>query len=340
MSFKMPLKEGKRGVLKSSAYVKMLSLLLKKKYNDGMSVPFLIVLNQKYANLDEKKSEKLPLFLVGERDSSWKDFHKKPAGESTQKEFCIAGTCARQGDQLLLSIDGSKGLRKLPPKTKQYINAILAKIDKKLTIAVGAGSGDVASAAGAGAAEKALTPQQQQKKDEGQKEAQALSDAIGNLAKLMNSSLRSVTKNVKKGVTSGQDIKALQEVNDTFENVCKAYNSAMAGVRQKFKPTYTELEKKRKELFKLSAVAKARKKNLAQRLADSYYQDKLNRDARKAEIKKFNQILKDTIQYNKTSSPYKVDQKLLFRTLSFMVKKVGLRQYRPDLTDKVLAQVA
>lgn len=340
MSFKMPLKEDKRGALKSSAYVKMLSLLIKKKYTDGMEVPFLIVLNQKYANLDEKKSEKLPLFLLGNRDSSWKDFHKQKVGDNgTQKEFCISGTCTRQGDQLLLSIDGSKGLRKLPPKPKQYINALLGKIDKKLSLEVGSVSGGTEAAAGAGAA-AALTPQQQAKKEGGQKEAKELSAAIAALADLMKNSLDTVAKNVKKGVTSTQDLKKMKTVNEQFEAVCESYKSAMAGVRKKFQPAYQKLVAQRKELFKLTLVAQARKKSLAQRLADNYYQDKLDRDAREGEVQKFQQLVKETIQYNKTKSPYKVNQKLLLKTTSFLVKKVGLRQYRPDLTDKVLEKVA
>lgn len=338
MSFKMPLKEAKRGALKSSAYVKMLSLLIKKKYADGMEVPFLIVLNQKYANLDEKKSEKLPLFLIGNRDSSWKDFHKQKVGENgTQKEFCISGTCTRQGDQLLLSIDGSKGLRKLPPKAKQYINALLGKIDKKLSIEVGSGSAEAAAGAGVAAA---LSPEQKAKKEDGQKEAKELSEAITNLANLMKNSLDSVAKNVKKGVTSVQDLKKMKTVNEQFEAVCESYKTAMAGVRKKFQPAYQKLVAQRKELFKLTMVAQARKKSLAQRLADNYYQDKLDRDAREAEVQKFQQLVKETIQYNKTTSPYKVKQTLLLKATSFLVKKVGLRQYRPDLTDKVLEKVA
>lgn len=368
MSFKMPLKESKRPVLKASAYVKMLSLLIKKKLTDGMTVPFVIILNQKYANLDEKKSAKLPLFLLGDRDSSWKELHKQKIGESeTQKDYMISGMCTRQGNELILAINGSKGLRKIPPKSKQHIEAVLAKVEKGLSISIGSGSGaeatneneEATTATGAeNATESAVktaataattaTPNAEKtapqadpaQKEEAKEEATALSDAIKILSNLMGTSLKKVSANVKKGATSGKDIKAVQEVNKKYDEVQKLYQDSSKGVQKKFAKAHDKLTSQKKELYKVSMAAKARKKSLAQRLADNYYQATSNRIASEEEITSFQQLVKDTISHNKTQSPHKVPQDLLFKATLFVAKKVGVQRYKPELTDKVLEKVA
>ncbi len=360
MSFKMPLKESKRSVLKASAYVKMLSLLIKKKLTDGMTVPFVILLNQKYANLDEKKSAKLPLFLLGDRDSSWKELHKQKIGESeTQKDYMISGMCTRQGSELILAINGSKGLRKIPPKSKQHIEAILAKVEKGLSISIGSGSGAeatnenkeatgaenatesaVKTAAATPKAEKTAPQADPAQKEEAKEEATAISDAIKILSNLMGTSLKKVSANVKKGATSGKDIKAVQEVNKKYDEVQKLYQDSSKGVQKKFAKAHDKLTSQKKELYKVSMAAKARKKSLAQRLADNYYQATSNRIASEEEITSFQKLVKDTISHNKTQSPHKVPQGLLFKATLFVAKKVGVQRYKPELTDKVLEKVA
>lgn len=352
MSFKMPVKQTKLGILKLNAYVKMLAILLTKKHKDGVTAPFIIVLNHKYANLNEDKSKKLPLFLLGNRDSSWKDFHKTKLDDgSTQKQFTVSGSCTRQGDTLNLTIDGSKGLTKVPNKIKQLLGAILKRIDKKLVLTVGGGAvaaasdatATVATAATANKEEKTAKPKKAaapEVKKATKEEAIKLSDAVKKIKQLLKKTVKRVKRNIEKGSISGKDIQSVKEANKAYDDFCKLHDEVSAPVQKKFKAAHKKIVAKRKDLIKLSLIVKQNKKSLAQRLADNYFKEKMDRVASEKETKAFNDILKDTIKYNKKSKYADVGQNKLFRATSFVLKKVGVKKYKAEFTDRVLEKIA
>ena len=357
MSFKMPITTKKLPALKAKAYIKMLSVILSKKFLDGMNVPFIIVLNHKYADMNEQKSEKVPLFLVGNRDGSWKDFHKqKLDGNKTQKEFTVSGMVRRNGSSFILEIDGGKGIRKVPNKPKQFINVLLKKIDKTFSLgAVGDSAGNIDETLQAGKAamledegreydSEAMRDMRTSNEGSAYKKANArdakqLSKLISSFSKELASSLKIVAKNVKSGVTSSKDLKIVKEASQTFSSIQKVYESSSDEVKQKFKTGYDKLSAKKIELAKLALAAKKRKKSVAQMLADTYYQEKESRIATTDEIKQFNTHIKNTIKYNKKSK-YKTDQSKLLQATSFVLRKVGIDKYSPKLTDKVLSKLA
>jgi hypothetical protein len=349
MSFKNPIKLANLPKVKGGQFLKVTATILSKKFLDGNSVPFLILTNHIYLGFDQNKSNKLPFFMIGERHSCWKDFHKKKtdSGES-QKDYMVTGTCRRNGDEFILSIDGSKGLRKLPRPTMKFLNAMLQKINKKYSVSTTGGSAGVVDEATQGT--KANEVKEEMKgadeqvmrdlktseaatsyKAEKKAEAQALSKAIKHLSKMMSSSLKSVAKNVKKGATSSKDIQIVKEANQSFTEVMNLFEQTSEQVRKKFKAAHQKLNKQKKELYTLSLAAKQRKKSVAERLAEQYALKKTGQVADESTIKDINEIVKKAFKDYR-----KVRQDELLRMLSFLFSKVGINQ---EAVFKYLPQV-
>jgi hypothetical protein len=349
MSFKNPIKVANLSKLKGGQYLKMTAVILKKKFLSGNTAPFIILLNHIYAGFDEKKSERMPFFLLGDRQSDWKDYHKtKTEDDKPQKEFMISGTCRRSENEFVLDIDGSKGLKKIPRKTVKFLDALLQKIDKNFSVTTTGGSAgeideelqktkvdDVQSETKNSAEEMTRDLKHSQEmtayKEARQKEAKDLSKAITKLSSLMGKSLKSVADHVKKGATSGKDIEVVKAANAAYVDVMEIYKKAKKPVRQQFASAYKKLTNQKEQLIKLSLAAKQRKKSVAQRLADGYYEEKKNRVATDDEISVVNGITKKILKQHK-----KVDQKYLLKMLSFLFGKVGVKE---DVVLKYAGQI-
>jgi hypothetical protein len=339
MSFKNPVKVATLPKLKGSQFLKMLAVILNKKFLDGNSVPFIIVLNHIYAGFDEKKSKRHPLFLVGARHSCWKDYHKKKTPEGgPQKEFTVSGSCRRNGDEFVLDIDGSKGLKKVPRETIKFLNALLKKISKKYSVTtIGSSAGvideELQTAKSADVQDETKDAKEQitrelkhtaeatAYKEDRQEEAKKLSKAIKDLSKLMATSLKKVAKNIKKGATSNGDIKNVKEANKAFSDFMELFEATSEAVRKKFNSAHKKLTGQKEQLFKLSMAAKKSKKSVAQRLADNYSQNKNGKPAPESLIKQINGIIKKVFAENK-----KVKQSDLLKMLSYVLGKVGPKE--------------
>lgn len=357
MSFKNPVRADKLEQVKAKSYVKMLALLLSKKLLSGNSTSFVMLLNHIYADMDESKSAKLPLFLLGDGDSSWKDFHKQTTKDGdSQKKHMVSGSCRRNGDELILSIEGSKGLTKIPNKQLQYLDALVKKINKNYSISTTGGTPigtDAVTQKGVVETIKKETRNMDKTvfqdlknseevtayKTEKQEEAKKLNSSIQNLQKMIGSSLKVVSKNVKNGATSKKDIDLVKAANQAFSDATAIYDKTAPQVRKKFESVYNKLIAQKGQLVKLSMAAKQQKKSLAQRMADAYYENMAQRKASETEIKQFQTIVKSAIDLNK-SSKKPVDQELLLKATSFVVKKVGVDKFDVRYVNQVLEKKA
>lgn len=356
MSFKNPVKADQLVQVTAPGYLKMMAVLLTKKFLNGNSVEFIMVLNHVYKGLDDKKSEKLPLLLLGDMDSSWKDFHKQTTkDDELQKKYTVVGMCRKNGDELVFDIEGSKGLTKIPNKTLQYLEALLKRISPNFSVSTTGGSSGLdeelqATKVAVVAAEtknsaKTVTKDLKNSnestvyKTEKQDEAKKVSAAIKNLRKIMADSLESVAANVKKGTTSGKDIDAVATTNKAYSETMALYEKASEPVRKKLAPAYTKLASQKKQLIKLSLAAKQTKTTLAQRMADSYYQNLEKRKASKEEVQKFQPIIKSAIDFNNASKT-KVGQDFLLKATNFVLKKVGVDKFDVKYVGQVLEKSA
>lgn len=353
MSFKNPIKVDQLPQVNAKAYLKMLAVLLTKKFLNGNSVPFTLVLNHVYKDLDDKKSERVPLFLVGDNDSSWKDFHKKDLGQGEiQKKNMVSGMVRKNGDELVLDIDGSRGLTKIPNKSMGYLEALLKKISPNFSISTTGGTAGTIDeelqatkaaviAAETKNSEKTITKDLKNTnestvyKTDKQEEAKKLSAAITALKKQINLSVKSVSANVKKGATSAKDLEAVKTTNAAFDEFMALYEKSSEPVRKKFAPAHSKLASQKKQLIKLSLAAKETKTTVAQRMADTHYQNLEKRKATEEEVQKFQTVIKSAIDFNKASKT-KLAQDFLLRAVAFIIKNVGVDKFDVKYIEQVM----
>lgn len=349
MSFKMPLKVAKLADLKAKAYIKLAAMLLRNKLKDGDTVQYMLVLNHKYADLDEAKSQKIPLFLVGNFDSTWKDFHKQKLDNGkAQKAFTVQGTCTKNDKSLNLTIDSSKGLNKVPAKPKQYLLALLKKIDKNIELVIGEAQGNASAeedttstveAPVSKAAPKVKPAAMAAYKAARKEEYLAINETIKALTASLRTVKTKVGKHIKKGTVSSKDLKTIKGAINNFEALDTTFNKSHKTVKVKFAPAFNKLKKRKKELAKLALIAKKRKVSIAQRMANNYFQQTAQRDASEEEIKEIQGLLKATIKHNKQSN-FKTSGKQLIKVATFVLGKVGPKRFAPKMTDKVLKKLA
>lgn len=366
MSFKNPITLPKLKAIKAQMYIKTLTAILKNKLEEGQTVPFSIVLNHIYNGFDKSKSEKLPLLLLGtpkDGETTWKKFRDSTIeGGKKQKEFMVVGECTRSGNQLVLTLNKSKGVNKIPKPVVKRLNALLNKIIKGMTVTTRGGvedggetqeaeatpRGTTGPVPTSGKAEKAKekpsksnkrsAPKEevvQQYKEEKVEEAKELSDHISKFRELFNGKLQVVVNNVKKGQTTKKDAKVVKETNQVYDKAIKVYRKTAKQVQAKFKKAYEELQAGKKTLYELAVATKGTRKSLAQIVADEFFQGTEDRAATEQEIAKIQVFIKDAIQINRRGN-YKAPEATVIRAVSYVLKQVGINRYQNQFLEQVL----
>ncbi|WMX15692.1 MULTISPECIES: hypothetical protein [unclassified Aureispira] len=369
MPVRNPFTVAKLKTIKAQIYAKALKVILKEKLKDGETVPFSLLLNHVYAGLDEKKSAKLPFLLLGEPkdgEATWKKFRDSEVSPGKkQKDFMVVGTCTRQGDHLMLSINRSKGLSKIPPKAKAYLDNAIKNANPKITISTKDGGEDKTVVGAVGVSDGKQPEQETKTKDTGsstqpetgttpkvteekkkkvvekykkekQDEAKELGQKFKDLKALSSSdSVKKVAKNIKKGRTTKKDLERVKELNQVFSSTEKLYKKTAKQIQKKFNKSYKELVKNKKKFYQLSLATKQSKKSLAETLANSYYEKKLKRVATSDEVNDIQKIIKDVILMNKKRRK-KAKQALLFKATSYVLKKTGPKKFKAKYVNQIL----
>jgi hypothetical protein len=369
MAFKNPITVQQLSKIPIPTYGKTLKVILKNKFLDGETIPFLLILDHEYPKANKAKNAKFPFFLLGEpKDgmTKWKNFGEQEAKSGNgkkQKEFMLGGTCTRQKDHLLLTFDSSKGKakKKIPNDVMKNLLKVLKSINPNLTIGTKDGGGteeEVATAAGASVGgdtkqdkKQETTPEKKEKpkvsdeqkeklvnkyKEKKQDEAKELGKQFDELNTLSSSdSIKKVTKNIKKGRTTKKDLKAVKALNKVFSTTEKLYKGTAKQIQKKFEAPYKELTANKKKFYQLSLATKQSKKSLAETLANSYYEKKQKRAATEDEVKDIQKIVKDVILMNKKRRK-KAKQALLFKATSFVLKKTGPKNFKAKYVNQIL----
>jgi hypothetical protein len=269
MVFKNPFTVANLAEVKAQIYVKALKKILNEKLEDGETVPFLILFNHVYKGFDEKKSAMFPFLVLGalKDGNAWKEFSGKVLGGKKQKEFMVMGSCTRQGDHLLLTVN-TKGVTKIPPKILTNLQKLIKKINPKITIGIKEGVKEeetVVGAAGAAvggstptgktenstqetASDKKEKPEVSEKKKEKllkkykkekQDEAKKLGEQFDELNSMSSSdAIKKVTANIKRGRTTKKDLKAVKALNKVYSTTEKLYKGTAKQIQQKFDKPY------------------------------------------------------------------------------------------------------
>lgn len=368
MSFKNPITLPKLQAIKAQMYIKTLTAILKNKLEEGQTVPFSIVLNHIYNGFDQSKSEKLPMLLLGipkDGETTWKKFRESTIeGGKKQKEFMVVGDCTRSGNQLILTLNKSKGINKLPKPVEKRLNALLNKIIKGMTVTARGGveeggdgdtpqteptpRGTTGPVPTGGqdqttkekqpkAGKRGAPPEEvvEKYKEEKVEEAKELSDHIAKFRELFNGKLQVVVNNVKQGQTTKKDAKVVKETNQVYDKAIKVYRKTAKQVQAKFKKAYDELQSGKKTLYELALATKGTRKSLAQIVADQFFQETENRAATEQEIAKIQNFVKDAIQINRNGN-YKAPEATVIRAVSYVLRQVGINRYQNQFLEQVL----
>jgi len=369
MAFKNPITVQQLSKIPIPTYGKTLKVILKNKFLDGETIPFLLILDHEYPKADKTKNAKFPFFLLGEpKDglTKWKKFGEEDAKSGNgkkQKDFMLGGTCTRQKDHLLLTFDSSKGKakKKIPNDVMKNLLKVLKSINPNLTIGIKDGGETeevVVSAAGASVGgdttqdkkqetapdkkeKPEITEEKKEKlvqkyKEEKQEEAKKLGEQFDELNSMSSSdAIKKVTANIKKGRTTKKDLKAVKALNKVFSITEKLYKGTAKQVQKTFEKPYKELAGNKKKFYEFSLATKQSKKSLAETLASSYYEKKQKRAATKDEIKDIQKIVKDVILMNKKRRK-KAKQGLLFKATSFVLKKTGPKNFKAKYVNQIL----
>jgi hypothetical protein len=349
MSFTNPITIQKLSVIKLNMYLRTLAAILTKKFEDGQTVPFSLILNHVYNGLDESRSAKIPFLLLGNLkggESTWKKFRETALeGGKKQKDFMLVGDCTLQGKTLVFDVNKSKGLNKISPKVKARLENVLKKIDSEYAISftdVAVEEGDApntattAAAAGATAtttaddSDKEMSAAAQKAIDDYKKEetekANKLSEYITKLTAMFKNDLQKIAQNVDNDRVTGSDIKAIKEINAMYADTVNFYNDAGKQVKATFAAAYKKLEEGKPLLMKLSLVVKKRKKSLADLAAQSYYQHKEGRQPTPEETNQIQGFLKETLDNNKKN--LRAPQDKVLRAFSYVLKRVGVSRFQ------------
>lgn len=348
MSFTNPITIQKLSVIKLNMYLRTLAAILTKKFEDGQTVPFSLILNHVYNGLDESRSAKIPFLLLGNLkggESTWKKFRETALeGGKKQKDFMLVGDCTLQGKTLVLDVNKSKGLNKISPKVKARLENVLKKIDSEYAISftdvaveeddapntATAAAGAAATTAGADDSDKEMSAAAQKAIDDYKKEetekANKLSEYITKLTAMFKNDLQKIAQNVDNDRVTGSDIKAIKEINAMYADTVNFYNDAGKQVKATFAAAYKKLEEGKPLLMKLSLVVKKRKKSLADLAAQSYYQHKEGRQPTPEETNQIQGFLKETLDNNKKN--LRAPQDKVLRAFSYVLKRVGVSRFQ------------
>ncbi len=282
---------------------------LKKESPDGsVPVQFLLIGQFKFQDTGDKK---IPMLIIGDRDAKWKPYVKEVL-KRKERDFAV-GSCGFGADGQSFNVVIKKG--KIASTTATLIDNLIlkpAKLSLNVTEALlpegedeeeeGEGEGDTgedaAAVAAAAAAKAAEEEAKKKKKGKPTKEEKIASlkeaataelTAISGILKSFKEGFARVQKEVSPKLKSGEevtrtDMVAIKQVSTLCDEFDAAYKKAGKLAQKEVSKGAGEVAKARKDLQKLAVAAQAKKKTLAQTLADKFFEKRAKRKAKAEEV--------------------------------------------------------
>lgn len=286
---------------------------LKKDSPDGATpVEFLVIGQFKYTDTGDKK---LPIIIVGDRDSNFAKYVKDTVFKRAERDFAI-GTCGfGSGGQF--SVVLKKG--KMPSTIINIANKLLFE-PAKLTLSVvesleaddeneGGGEGKDEAAANAAkvaavAAAVALAAKEGAKegdkkddkkgtkeekiaaaKEQATTELTALSEVLAAFKANFAAVQKAIVPKLKSGeAINRNDMVSIKKASADADAFDAAFKKAGKPAQKQAAKGQAEVAKARQELQKFAAAAQAKKVTLAQTLADKFFMKNANRASKETEV--------------------------------------------------------
>jgi hypothetical protein len=293
----------------------------------GQTTNFMMISEWNFPDLPGKE---LPFIVIGDFRGTWEKYYKNTARKRSQKDFAFGnasfGKETQQGEEFNLEIRHgrikTKGARALDKVILSKIGLFANVIDKggadneeaesdgaEATVAKnGAVTAALGSTFGNSAKsnkEKAPKKEPAKNKEERIEDIKAQSVELKMATEEMKAKFavikNEVSGKVKKDNLARKDLLAVRELQNAYSAYVQAYENADSKLQEKFSAAKKALDKQNKEFAKLALVVKAKKKTLAEQLADKYFEKNGGRAANKEEVAQMQQSLKTAIDYRQIS---------------------------------------
>lgn len=276
---------------------------LKKDSPDGATpVEFLVIGQFKYTDTGDKK---LPLIIVGDRDSNFAKYVKDTVLKRAERDFAI-GTCGF-GKDGQFSVVLKKG--KMPSTIINIANKLLfepAKLSLSVVESLEAdedGDGEdtgkeeaaKAEAAKLAAVVAAAAASQNKKGTKEEKIAAAKEKAteeltaLSEVLKTFKANFAEVQKTIAPKLKAGEainrkDMVSIKKASADCDEFDAAFKKASKAAQKEAAKGQAEVAKARVELQKFAVAAQAKKETLAQTLADKFFMKNAKRAAKETEV--------------------------------------------------------
>ena len=293
----------------------------------GQTTNFMIMTEWNFPDLPGKE---LPFVVIGDFRGTWEKYYKNNARKRSQKDFAFGnasfGKETQQGEELNLEIRHgrikTKGVRAFDKVILSKVGLCANVIEKggadnedpetegeaenvvkngAVTTALGANFGNSATTNREKAAKKAPSKDRAERIEDVKAQTEELKKATEAMKAKFAVIKNEVSGKVKKDNLARKDLLAVRELQNAYSAYVQAYDNADPKLQEKFAAAKKALDNQNKEFAKLALVVKAKKKTLAEQLADKFFEKNGGREANKEEVAQMQQSLKTAIDYRQIS---------------------------------------
>ena len=343
MAIKIKLKPEMLGKLTFAKYTTLLRIKIQKIKKTNETVPCLVFTNHIFP--DPKLAKRpLPLILIGEIPTIWNEQFKNHKKNGAKK-----GVCTINQEGAFVFVQESAAMNEMSIKRmKVVLKQVKVDLVIKETIQAKQTEQKLDSASVLPGASK----QQVSGKKENQKKEKAIARAkkelmnqgkdLTAIVKKYKTQFEVIQKEVipklKSGSTNRNDSKKVIALRELRKQFIETFDQSHKKVQEKFSSVRSQIEKQKKELRQLSLAVKNKKKTMAQKIADFFFNKNEQRNATEMEVQLFQESLKEGFKYRKIKQLKGENKQLNIRAVVSTLKYRGTR-FKVEDTDKVYEKI-
>lgn len=305
---------------------------------------FLVIGEWEFPDFPKKK---LPLVIIGSMRGAWEKYYKNSVkGKKTSGTYgtgkCRFGEMIQTGQEFLMEF--SHGT--LKTTHERLLEKTLFKKVKLVPTTVPKGTilgGEELSLdetpETTGNTNNTVTPRTMSPKvgkkeitAQIKKQSKEMKKNLDNLKGQFKKVKHKVAKSIKKGKVGRKEFVIMQGLQEQYTNFKTSFESAHEKLKGKFAKAKETLDQQNKAFAKLALVVKARKRSLAQQLADSFYSKTEDRIATEEEVNNMQASVKEAIDYRQITSRSGEEKKMNLKAIYMTARHKG-PSFKPSHTD-------
>ena len=342
-------------------YRKLFIKELKRMKSDcsepGSSTNFMMMTEWEFPDFPGKD---LPLIVIGDFKGTWEKFYKSEAKKRSHKDFsignCSFGNQTQAGEEFILEVRGGK----IKSKGERALDkVILSKVGLCIKVVEKGGAdneedeGEITEVTKNAAVTSVITATnnnvQKPKKEVPKNKEERISAIkeqsknfkrnIDNLKNKISEIKKQISPRLKLETLNRKDLLLVQSLKYAFSEFFELFENADPELQKKFAPAKKELDEQNEDFAKVALIVKAKKKSLAQQLADKHFSKNGGRTATEEEVSLMQHNLRTAIAYRQLKLKGG-EEKML--NLKAIYKTAELRgpAFRNQDIDKVFERIA